>query len=222
MSEILAPALQEALATELRAAQGVAELNVRAWARRAGITHDSLYRVLRNRRPVSVVELIMLCRAIDEDPLDLISRAAQRAGQPLRGSSRAAEIIRANRARLALEAAGLSEDLDVSFLKARTGLQSTGHLLSAKEWEGFLEGRASAATTAALGVFLDVPSDYLAGLEDEAAVKVGSQLRFARSMRDVGVTQLAARSLDQLEPDEIEAVETAIREFIDEEEDHEK
>ncbi|CAM5539667.1 hypothetical protein LSHI6S_00162 [Leifsonia shinshuensis] len=71
-------------------------------------------------------------------------------------------------------------------------------------------------------MFLDVPSDYLAGLEDEAAVKVGSQLRFARSMRDVGVTQLAARSLDQLEPDEIEAVETAIREFIDEEEDHEK
>lgn len=166
---------------------------------------------------MSVVELVMLCRAIDEDPREVISRAARRAGQSLGGSLRA-EIARGNRARLALEAAGLFDDLDAAFLKARAAVSKAGYLLSVGEWHAFLEGTSSAATMSALSAFLEVPGDYLGGQDNDAASKVETQLRFARSMRDVGVTRLAARSLEELQPEEMQAVEAAIREFIDEEE----
>ena len=219
ISETPSQALQEALAAELRAAQGIADVNVRTWAQRASITHDSIYRILRGRRPVSVVELVLLCQAINDDPLDLISRAARRAGHPLR-SSRTIEVVRADRARLALEAAGLDDDPNLAYDKARRALAETGQLLSRQEWQAFLEGTGSATMTAHLGAFLEVPGEYLAGADDSATAKVETQLRFARTMRDVGVTRLAARSLDELGSDEIKAVEEAIREFIDEEEGH--
>jgi hypothetical protein len=74
-----ADALQVALAAELRAAQAVANVKVRAWVEDMPVSHDSVYRVLRGKRPVSVVELILLCDAIEEDPLDLITRAVNRA-----------------------------------------------------------------------------------------------------------------------------------------------
>lgn len=209
--------LQEALAAELRAAQAIAQINVKTWAERASITDDSIYRVLRGRRPVSVVELVMLCQAIDDDPLDLISRATRRAGESVRGS-RAAEIARADRARLAVEAAGLYDDLDAAFLKARAALSEEGLLLSRRDWYAFLEGIGSVETVSALSTFLEVPNDYLAGTDDAASSRVEVQLKFARTMREVGVVRLAARSLDELEPEEIHAVENAIREFIDEEE----
>ncbi|WP_157887883.1 hypothetical protein [Frondihabitans sp. PAMC 28766] len=45
-----------------------------------------MYRVLRGQRPVSVIELILLCDAIKEDPLDLITRAVNRAA--LSGATR--------------------------------------------------------------------------------------------------------------------------------------
>ena len=221
ISETLAQALQESLAAELRAAQGIADINVRTWAQRASITHDSIYRILRGRRPVSVVELVLLCHAIEDDPLDLISRAARRAGHPLR-SSRTIEVVRADRARLALEAAGLYDDPGAAYDKARRALAETGHLLSRQEWQAFLDGTGSATMTDPLGTFLEVPGEYLAGAADNAAAKVETQLRFARTMRDVGVTRLAARSLDELGTDEIKAVEDAIREFIDEEEGHQQ
>ncbi|WP_345376776.1 XRE family transcriptional regulator [Frondihabitans cladoniiphilus] len=221
MSETPTQALHEALAAELRAAQAIANVNVRTWAQEAAITHDSIYRVLRGVRPVSVVELVMLCRALEEDPLELISRAAQRAGQPL-GGSRKNEMTRVNRARLALEAAGLYEDLDAAFLAARAAASKDGYLLSVGEWDAFLAGTSTAATTSALGIFLEVPGEYLTGREDAASSQIETQLRFARSMHDVGVTRLAARSLEELQPEEIQAVEAAIREFIDEEEGPEK
>jgi hypothetical protein len=216
-SETPTQALHEALAAELRAAQAIANVNVRAWAQRAAITHDSIYRVLRGVRPVSVVELVMLCRALDEDPRELISRAAARAGQSL-GGSRKDEVVRANRARLALEAAGLYDDLDAAFLSARAAASRDGYLLSGGEWDAFLEGTSTAATMTALSAFLEVPGAYLSGQADAASSQIETQLRFARSMRDVGVTKLAARSLEELQPDEIQAVEAAIRDFIDEEE----
>jgi transcriptional regulator with XRE-family HTH domain len=217
MNQAFAQTLQEALAAELRAAQAIAQINVKTWAERASITDDSIYRVLRGRRPVSVVELVMLCEAIDDDPRDLISRATRRAGEAVRGS-RAAEIGRADRARLAVEAAGLHSDLDAAYLTARAALSEEGHLLSQRDWYAFLEGIGSTETVSALSSFLEVPNDYLAGTEDAASSRVELQLKFARTMREVGVVRLAARSLDELQPEEIHAVETAIREFIDEEE----
>ncbi|GAA4687265.1 helix-turn-helix domain-containing protein [Frondihabitans cladoniiphilus] len=77
-----ADALQEALAAELRGALAIANIKVRAWARLAAVSHDSIYRILRGQRPVTVVELIMLCRALGEDPFDLITRASRRAELP--------------------------------------------------------------------------------------------------------------------------------------------
>ncbi|HAQ9640191.1 TPA: XRE family transcriptional regulator, partial [Enterococcus faecium] len=131
---------------------------------------------------------------------------------------RTIEVVRADRARLALEAAGLHDDPNLAYDKARRALADTGQLLSRQEWQAFLEGTGSATMTAPLGEFLEVPGEYLAGADDSATAKVETQLRFARTMRDVGVTRLAARSLDELGSDEIKAVEEAIREFIDEEE----
>lgn len=78
-----AAALQTAFAAELRAAQAILNVPVRAWAEETQITRDSIYRVLRDQRPVSVVELILLCKAIEEDPLDLITRAVTRADREL-------------------------------------------------------------------------------------------------------------------------------------------
>lgn len=217
MSETATQSLQEALAAELRAAQAIAQINVRSWAERASITDDSIYRILRGRRPVSVVELVGLCRAMGDDPLDLISRAMERAGQTLPSLS-GAEVIRAARAHLALEAAGLYGDLDAAFQKARAALSERAHLLSRRDWDAFLEGTGSASVVSALATFLEVPGEYLAGHDDPMASRVESQLKFARTMREIGVTRLAARSLGELQPNEIHAVETAIREFIDEEE----
>jgi transcriptional regulator with XRE-family HTH domain len=217
MSEIESQPLHDALAAELRSAQAIAHIHVRTWAERALITDDSVYRILRGRRPVSVVELILLCRALGDEPLDLISRAIQRAGQShsdLAGS----EATRAERARLALHAAGLQGDLDAAFLKARDSLSEKTHLLSRRDWDEFVEGTASTAIVSALATFLEVPVEYLAGHQDLAASRVESQLKFARTMHDIGVTRLAARSLGELQPDEIHAVEAAIRGFIDEEE----
>ncbi|AMM22797.1 hypothetical protein AX769_21920 (plasmid) [Frondihabitans sp. PAMC 28766] len=81
-----AAALQDALAAELRAVQAVANVKVRAWAENIPVSPDSVYRVLRGQRPVSVIELILLCDAIKEDPLDLITRAVNRAA--LSGATR--------------------------------------------------------------------------------------------------------------------------------------
>jgi len=81
-SDESADALQEALAAELRAALAIANIKVRAWSRVALVSHDSIYRILRGQRPVTVVELVMLCRALGDDPLELIVRATRRAGLP--------------------------------------------------------------------------------------------------------------------------------------------
>lgn len=71
--------LQAALAAELRAVQGIANITVRNWVADIPVSADSVYRVLRGSRPVTVVELLLLCGAIDEDPQDVITRAVTRA-----------------------------------------------------------------------------------------------------------------------------------------------
>jgi len=71
--------LQAALAAELRAIQGIANITVRTWVADIPVSADSLYRVLRGGRPVTVVELFLLCEAVDEDPQDVIARAVTRA-----------------------------------------------------------------------------------------------------------------------------------------------
>ena len=71
--------LQAALAAELRAIQGIANITVRTWVADIPVSADSLYRVLRGGRPVTVVELLLLCDAVDEDPQDVIARAVTRA-----------------------------------------------------------------------------------------------------------------------------------------------
>ena len=71
--------LQAALAAELRAAQGIANITVRTWVAEIPVSADSLYRVLRGTRPVTVVELLLLCDAVDEAPQDVIARAVARA-----------------------------------------------------------------------------------------------------------------------------------------------
>lgn len=217
MSESSAQALHGALAAELRAAQGVAHVNVRAWAERASITHDTIYRILNGKRPVTVVELVTLCRAIEDDPLELLGRAAKRAGLDLVDD--VDEVVRSDRARLALEAAGLWGNLDEAYTKARSALSKTGHLLSLREWRAFVDGAGSHSLVVALADFLEVPADYLLGHtpEDEAQ-RIDAQLGFAKSMRSFGVTQIAARSLDELEPEEMATVESAIRALIDKEE----
>jgi hypothetical protein len=78
-SQAAADALNEALAAELRGIQAIANITVRAWVKDIPVVADSVYRVLRSQRPVSTVELVQLCRAIQEDPLDLIARAERRA-----------------------------------------------------------------------------------------------------------------------------------------------
>ncbi|WP_267421132.1 MULTISPECIES: helix-turn-helix domain-containing protein [unclassified Curtobacterium] len=217
MSESSAQALHGALAAELRAAQGVAYVNVRAWAERSEITHDTIYRVLNGKRPVTVVELVNLCRAIGDDPLELVARAAKRAGLDL--GDGVDEIVRSDRARLALEASGLWDNLDAAYTKARAALSKTGHLLSLREWRAFVDGAGSHSLVIALADFLEVPADYLLGKtpEDEAQ-RIDAQLGLARSMRSLGVTKIAARSLDELEPEEMATVESAIRALIDKEE----
>jgi transcriptional regulator with XRE-family HTH domain len=217
MSESSAQALHGALAAELRAAQGVAHVNVRAWAERSEITHDTIYRVLNGKRPVTVVELVNLCRAIGDDPLELVARAAKRAGLDL--GDGVDEIVRSDRARLALEASGLGDNLDAAYTKARSALSKTGHLLSLREWRAFVDGAGSHSLVIALADFLEVPADYLLGKtpEDEAQ-RIDAQLALARSMRSLGVTKIAARSLEELEPEEMATVESAIRALIDKEE----
>lgn len=218
MSETSAKALHEALAAELRASQGVAQLNVRAWAEQSLITHDTLYRVLNGKRPVTVIELVTLCRATGDDPLDLIARAAKRAGLAL--ADDVDEIVRADRARLALEAAGLYGDLDDAYSTVRTALGKSGQLLSLREWRAFLDGAGAHTLVVALAEFLQVPADYLSGQasDEERDHRIDAQLRLARSMRALGVTKLAARSLDDLAPEEIATVESAIRTLIAKEE----
>ncbi len=218
MSESSAHALHAALAAELRAAQGVAHVNVRAWAEHAAITHDTIYRILNGKRPVTVVELVTLCRAIDDNPLELLDRAAKRAGLDVSDNS-VDEIVRSDRARLALEAAGLWGNLDDAYSKARAALSKKGHLLSLREWRAFVDGAGSQALVVALTDFLEVPADYLLGKtpEDEAQ-RIDAQLGLARSMRSLGVTKIAARSLDELQPEEMATVESAIRALIDKEE----
>ncbi len=213
MSETSARALHEALATELRAAQGASRLSVRTWSERSSITHDMLYRILNGKRPVTVVELVMLCRTVGDDPLDLVSRAARRAG--ITTGDDAHEVVRADRARLALEAAGLRADSEAAYTKARAALASSGNNLSLREARAFVDGAGSHSLVNALSEFLEVPTDYLLGTSpDDEAQRIDSQLRLAASMRAVGVTKLAARSLDELEPDEIAVVDSAIRDLI--------
>ncbi|MBF4595684.1 XRE family transcriptional regulator [Curtobacterium flaccumfaciens] len=218
MSESSAQALHGALAAELRAAQGVAHVNVRAWAEQSAITHDTIYRILNGKRPVTVVELVTLCHAIQDDPLEMLARAAKRAGLDL-GDDGVNEIVRSDRARLALEAAGLWGNPDDTYSKARAALSKTGHLLSLREWRAFVDGTGSHALVVALADFLEVPADYLLGKtpEDEAQ-RIDAQLGLARSMRSLGVTKIAARSLDELQPEEMATVEFAIRALIDKEE----
>jgi len=217
MSETSARALHEALATELRAVQGASSLSVRTWAERSSITHDMIYRILNGKRAVTVVELVMLCRAVGDDPLDLVSRAARRAGITV--GDDAYEVVRADRARLALEAAGLRPDSDTAYAKARAALSSTGHILSLREWRAFVEGSGSHSMIVALSEFLEVPAEYLLGASSDAdANRIDSQLRLAASMRTLGVTKIAARSLDELEPEEIAVVDSAIRHLIAKEE----
>ena len=79
MSKANEQRLHDALAAELRAIRGVADISVGAWVAEIPVTHDSVYRVLRGTCPVSVVELVKLCRVVREDPLDVIARAVTRA-----------------------------------------------------------------------------------------------------------------------------------------------
>lgn len=219
MSETSARALHEALAAELRAAQGVASMNVRVWAERSSITHDTIYRILNGKRPVTVVELVQLTHALGDDPLALIGRAAKRAGMSV--SDDLGEVVRSDRARLALQAAGLSQDLDAAYTSARSALGKSGHLLSLREWRAFLDGTGSQPLVVALADFLEVPAEYLLGQmaqDDVETTRLEAQLNLAHSMRGLGVTKIAARSLDELAPEEIETVEAAIRSLIDREE----
>jgi transcriptional regulator with XRE-family HTH domain len=182
-----------------------------------GRTRDTIYRILNGKRPVTVVEMVTLCRAIDDDPLELLGRAAKRAGLDL--TDDVDEVIRSDRARLALEAAGLWSNLDEAYTKARAALSETGHLLSLREWRAFVDGAGSHSLVVALADFLEVPADYLLGhTPDDEAQRIDAQLGFAKSMRSFGVTQIAARSLDELEPEEMATVESAIRALIDKEE----
>lgn len=71
--------LQAALAAELRSVQGIANITVRTWVADIPVSADSVYRILRGSRPVTVVELLLLCGAINEDPQDVIARAVTRA-----------------------------------------------------------------------------------------------------------------------------------------------
>jgi hypothetical protein len=73
-------ALHAALAPELRAAQAIANVKVRDWVAHIPVTTDSVYRILHGQRPVSLVELMLLCRVSQDDPLELISRTTTRAG----------------------------------------------------------------------------------------------------------------------------------------------
>lgn len=68
---------QAALAAELRAVQGIANITVRTWVADIPVSADSVYRVLRGSRPVTVVELLLLCEAIGEDPQNVIARAVR-------------------------------------------------------------------------------------------------------------------------------------------------
>lgn len=216
MSESAAKALHDALAAELRAAQGVAHVNVRSWADQTSITHDTIYRILNGKRAVTVVELVALCHAIDDDPLELVARAAKRAGIAV--SDDVNEVVRADRARLAVAAAGL-EDLDDAYVQARAALGRAGHLLPPREWRAFIDGAGARSLVVALATFLEVPADYLLGqgLDDAEVQRIESQLRLARNMRSLGVTRLAARSLDELDPEEIAVVEEAIQTLIEKE-----
>lgn len=71
--------LQAALAAELRSVQGIANITVRTWVADIPVSADSVHRILRGSRPVTVVELLLLSGAINEDPQGVIARAATRA-----------------------------------------------------------------------------------------------------------------------------------------------
>lgn len=74
--------LQAALAAELLTIQGIANVTVRTWIADIPVSADSVYRVLRGTRSVTVVELLLFCEAVDENPQNIIARAVSRAKGP--------------------------------------------------------------------------------------------------------------------------------------------
>ncbi|MBD8518866.1 helix-turn-helix domain-containing protein [Plantibacter sp. CFBP 8804] len=200
-------AIHQAIAVELRAAQAAVAVHATDLAERTGIKIDTVYRILRGHRAVTSVELIQISRILGVSHLEILERAEQRALSHSPQGRRPRQSIRVGE-KLSLVASSQGKTLDALYLDIVGPLSHRGFAFPRKAWQELLSGTSPARSEVLFSIseILGIDPQYLLKDDPEVEVAVEARLRFRRAMSDLGVTEVAARSVDGIAPQDLEAI----------------
>lgn len=210
-------ALQQAIAAELRAAQAAASMSGPDLAEQAGIKVDTVYRVLRGRRPVGVVEMIRLCQTLNTDDVELLERAKRRASALPSQSARSNQSLRLGE-KMALIASSRGKSLDALYFDVVGPMSKQGFSMPRKAWNELISGSnyvARSEVLFSLAEALSVDPRYFFADDSKVDGEVEARLRFQRAMTDLGVNEVAARSIGTVAADDLEALGSSITRAIE-------
>jgi transcriptional regulator with XRE-family HTH domain len=209
-------ALDDALAFELRAAQSRARVSAPKIEELTGITRDTVRRILKGVRSVTVAELAKLAVALDFDDSDLVSRAKNRAAAALRSTASNGQSRRLNE-KLTLAVTSLGRSPESMYQDLVPQLTARGFHFPRSAWQELLVSTSVTAhreVLSAISASLEIDPRYLT--DDVPAVdhSVEASLRFHRAMRDLGVDHVSTRALDELDPSDLLDVQHSIEEAL--------
>lgn len=220
MDEQEGKALHNALAAEVRAAQGAQRLSAPRLEELTGVHRDTIRRIINGDRPVTVVELAKLADALNFTDIEVVERAKAHARAEV-ARARANRVAQSERLaeKLNLLASSVGKTTDSLYLDVVSHMAEKGFPFPRRAWQEILSASGTNATMEVLHVIadaLDIDPRYLTS--DDAAVdqEVEARLRFHRAMMDLGVEEVAARALEQVSPDELDQLQRSITKAIEE------
>lgn len=210
--------LSDALATELRLAHAASgRLSAPKLEELTGIGSDTIRRTLKGDRTPTVVELIKYGEVMDFDEGDLISRTKERAqAESGRPSQQQSDRLRE---KLALLASSVGKTTDTIYPDVVHHMSRQGFHFPRAAWQEILSGSGAAVRREvlfAIASALDVDPRYLASDDPVVDREVEGRLRFQRAMIDLGVEEVAARSLKGSSFEDLDAIQRTVARAIEE------
>lgn len=217
MEDREAAALHGALAEELRVAQDAAKLSAPRIEELTGIQRDTVRRILKGDRAVTAVEIVRLAEALQFDDVELVARAKARAAREL-DSPRRQSSARL-REKLTLLSTASARTTDALYLEIAHHMSQRGFRFPRSAWNDLFDtggSGSSAEMLFALADALHVDPRYLVTDDPLVDREVESHLRFHRAMIDLGVDEVAARTLQRVPPEEIDEMQKLIARVLKE------
>lgn len=215
-----------AVGEEVKKALRAAGFTVSAAAALAGLNYRTTARYISGERDMPVSVLLALMSAADADLVDLATRLQSRTDRDLAESStQAAPAERfvqldgpelSRRLALIFSARGLSA-LD-SYDDIAAVLALNARSISLQSWKLLMTSELPVALHAdvlyAIAQSLDVNPDYLISNDLILRADVEARLQLDSKMRFLGVERVATRSLNQIEPAELDGVARIVTDIV--------